>query len=535
MPRLTWVPFRSQAARSSSACREAGSASLFPLVLLVYVVLAASYFVVRFAGHWAEVDTAAQALAVRSMAESHALVPEVGDVYPNGYGYVALSNAVLAFTGLSVPVLQQIVSPLASAFLVFPAWALFRELTGTRRAAALATLLLFLQPEFLFVVLRGSHERVLRGLMMVALWLLVRSFRYRDRTGYFAVHVALFYLSAFGLIATNTFFGISFVVACAIGMGAAWALSRGRPELLAVACGTAGRLASVVMAAATLGFVFVFYLYTPATQALHALHDVANKLSALLLTTEGGYNPYRVVATAWTSLPVYFLVSISDYLLIAVSAVVWIWQGLRWLRHLERPASVAAWLLWLLYGAFAFQGALSAVVDLSGSLGGNLQHRSFPSFALVATPLVASALSQWRPPRWTVAFAGAPVAALAGLALIKATNEPVLSNKWIFYGPAEIDALAWADQHHRSDAIWVGPDERLSTAFDLAVGRSARNNQRVSYDPKDGTRSFLISAIARLQSARLQKPLPAVAMENRVYDSGAAQLYHLRARTPYQE
>ena len=43
---------------------------------------------------------------------------------------------------------------------------------------------------------------MLRALMFLAIWLLMRSLRLRERPGAFALHVALFYAAAFALIAT---------------------------------------------------------------------------------------------------------------------------------------------------------------------------------------------------------------------------------------------------------------------------------------------------------------------------------------------
>jgi hypothetical protein len=527
-----------------------------PLALAVYVALAATYFVVRPEGRWAEVDSVGQAQAIRAIAARGALMPPLGAIhldgygyaaasgavdgvtmagpdafYPNGYAYPAVSTVLLNMTGLSVVRLLQVVYPLVSAVLALSAWALYRELSGSHRVALIAALLLFLNSEFLFVVLRGSHERMLRALMLLSLWLLVRSFRFRDRPGHFAAHVVLFYLSSFALIATNALFGISFVVAIATAMVAAWALGRVRPGLLSLASPVAGRLALVAIAVTAVGYIFVAHLYPPAGHSLQVLHDVLEQLVALFLTTETGADPYTRVVGGWTSMRAYFLLSMETYLLMGASAIVWAWQGARWLRGAQHPPTLLAWLLWLLYGAFAFQGVLAILSDRSGLLGGNVQHRSFPSFAMVAAPLLAVALGQWRPARWQRAVAAGGVALLAGLALLKTTNEPSLSNKWTFYTPAELRALEWADQHHRDAAIWVGLDERLVAAFELTVGDSTHNNKWNIYAPQEATRSFLISDVVRLQSARLHQPLPAVAEANRVYDNGTVPMYRSRAQT----
>ncbi|MGH2459629.1 MAG: hypothetical protein ACRDIY_12270, partial [Chloroflexota bacterium] len=247
------------------------------------------------------------------------------------------------------------------------------------------------------------------------------------------------------------------------------------------------------------------------------------------------YDPYRAVADGWVSLPVYFLVSSGDYLLLLASAGIWIRQGGRWLGRGSgrRRLTLGAWILWLLYGAFALQGALAILSDRTGVLGGNLEHRSFPSFAMVATPLVAAAVAEWRPRFPTALALGMLIAVLTGLALVKATDEPSLSNNWTFYRRPELLALRWADRHDDHASIWTGPTNRLVAASSMDPTPWTGDNQWDDYSPKARTRTFIVSRVTRLLSARLGVPLPDTAFANLVYDSGDVQIYRLRPRTPY--
>lgn len=512
-----------------------GREALALVALLELAVLMALYFVARLGGRWAENDTAYFTLVFRAITSAGTLLPPEGTIYPQGYGYAAITSFILALTGVDAGSVQRIIYPLVSAFLVFPAWALYRELTGSHRAATLGTLLLFVQPEFLFVALRGSHERMLRAEMLVCLWLLVRSFRCRPQTVSFAAHVVLFYLVAYALIATNVLFAISFFVAIAVALAGAWFFSRGRSPAPDPNRKLVARFLSVTLIATALGFVFTFDVYAPAKASLRALGTVAQQAAALILTVHLGSNQYAGVATSWVSLPVYFALAIGDYLLLVASLAVWLHQGVRWLRDgaaRDRQTSTA-WMLWLLYGAFALQGGLAMVADRAGELD-NLELREFPSFATVAIPLVAVPLSRWRPARPRALLAGGGVALLAAFALLKATNEPSLSNRWTFYSVPEIQALEWADSHYRETPVWVGLDERLSAAYAVAVGDSINRNRWDSYQPTVADRTFVISEITRLQSARLDRPLPPAAAENQIYDAGQVQIYRLRPRTPYQ-
>src|SRR5690349_10540875 len=82
------------------------------VVLLAFATLLSLYFVGRLGGRWAENDTASMTEAIRSMLTSGSLTADGGPVYPQGYGYAAVSSFLLAATGLDVATLQQIIYPL---------------------------------------------------------------------------------------------------------------------------------------------------------------------------------------------------------------------------------------------------------------------------------------------------------------------------------------------------------------------------------------------------------------------------------------
>jgi hypothetical protein len=196
-------------------------------------------------------------------------------------------------------------------------------------------------------------------------------------------------------------------------------------------------------------------------------------------------------------------------------------------------------LLWSLYGAFGFLGALSIAVDVSGAIAGNLQHRIFPSFAMIAAAVVAGwfvRLRALRPPARRLAY-GALAAAIALLALAaaaKASNEPSLSNKWTYYTPAEFAALDWAHEADPQARTWASFDERLPAAVTICCAWESAGRHLDSFRPDPGTRNFLLSDVVRARSRRLGLPLPLAGDGLRVYDNGAAEIYHLRPRSPFQ-
>jgi hypothetical protein len=453
--------------------------------------------------------------------------------YPNGYGCQAVSTFIVLLTGLPVSTLQQLVLPFTIVILIFPAYALYRELTGTVTGAAVATLILFLQPEFLFVVLRSTHEKFTRLLMMLALLLLLRSLKLRGRPMLFTMHVLLFYLATYGVIVSNNLLAASFIVAIMVAMVGGWLAGRGTGAARFAPEGIIQRLAYVSGVSLMLAFLFTFYVYPPALHDIRVMKSLVDQVAAMLLNVEAR-NPYTQVEMGWVSLPAYFSVSLANWLMLGASLIVWVRQTVRWVIRKQPPPNPAAWGWWLLYTSFASQEAVSIVVDLSGALSSNLQHRLFPSVGLVAGGLIAVEFfgprahrPAWMSSRWVWRIAVPLVAALVVLSMLKATNEPSLSNKWTFYTEPEIHAFRWADSHLSENSIWIGFDERLLTAYIISRGGvPPENNPDIASLEPEATYA-LISDVTKLRAGRLAKTLPDVSRAALLYDNGSTGVYHM--------
>ena len=529
----------------------AGRERLLFGVPIAYGLAAATYFVLRSLGRWAESDTASLGAAIAGVLRVERLFPADATAYANGYAYQALMVYLADVTGLSVLTLQQVLSPFIFVVVLLPvAWVAYRELTGRAATATLAMLLLLLQPEFLFVTLRGSHEKLTRALMLLALLFLARSLRPEASRGRFVLSVVLFYVAGYGLISSNNLFGTSYVAALVVALLASWLLSHfGRAGLAPVGRRLTGRLLYCTVILLGVAFVYTFYAYPPATNQLAIYEEIWQKLTVLLLNVASEQapagDPYSFVVGGWISLPVYFLVSLANWLLIGASLLFWLRDGWRWLVRREVPTP-SAWLLWLLFAAFAIQGVLSVAVDFSGAIASNFQHRAFASFALIAAPVLARGLLPLlTAPRPGARVACWAVAALIGclgvLGLLKATNEPVLSLKWLFYEPQEMEAIRWTTAHMRYATIAADFDERLTTAYYLEIvtslpdpARSPGGNAIGQYRREAASRDFLVSDTIRRRARRLGVPLPAVGDQLVVYDNGTTQLYHLLPETPLQ-
>jgi hypothetical protein len=506
------------------------------LALVGIAILAGVYFVLRPGTLWAETDSGFMAQAIRVVMNQAQLAPVNPDTYYNGFGYQAVAMAIVTYTGVSIQTLQQEIFPVVSALVVLPAWALYRELTGSARIATLAVLLLLIVPEHLFAVLRGSHERLDRAFLMTALWLLIRSVRVRSEPRQYLAHVALVLVMTWGLIATNALFGMSLVAALLTALALSWLARLLVPRLRDVATKSIRLLGWTSAASALLVFIFVVFVYAPILPTLRELGAIPERLINLVLQGGGGFDPYAGILAAWVSPTAYVLLSLTDFVILGASAIFWLWLGWRWLRG-SLPESLGVWMLWLLFAAFAAQGAASLVSDRTGSLAANVQYRWFAVFAGLAAPMVALALSRWRPGPWLVRVAVVGVAAVvvAGAsvgALVKSTLDPRVSNGWIFYTAPELEGILWVTSRWPGMRLWVGPDGRLTAAYEMVVGGLSHADVWDVEEPEPDTPLFMVSDVIRAQSKRLDQPIPVLDSTNLVYDNGEVQINRVRPTSP---
>jgi hypothetical protein len=440
-----------------------------------------------------------------------------------------------------------------------------RVTTPVAVPGALAGLLLLLQPDVLFVTLRGSHEKLVWPLMMVALTLLCLSLRRPGRST--VAYAGSFYLAVFALIATNVFFASTFLVAIIFSLGLGLLVSRLpgqglRARASPVRLTGLRRLLYISLSCTILIFLSMFYIYPPSLSNLRTLRSAFDQLAVLLLGAGAvPGQPYDYISTAWTSPGVYLALTAFTWLLVVLSFVAWLWHGKQMLSE-RRALDLRQDLDWLLYAGFGLQVALSIVADFAGVLSENLQLRLFPAFTVLAVAMLArgavhlASFSQQpssarrRGSLPSGLFASAPAwmkrvaLGLATLALawfgiasvLKATNEPLISNKWTFYAPSEEYALRWVDGHLQSTTVWTGLDERLLTASGLkAPGQAEYQNRNDLYDLDPATRYVLFSERECLRATRLGMPMPSVLGWNRIYDDGDVRLYQQRPSTPYQK
>lgn len=509
------------------------------LLLALYALLVAGYVGARFLWNWTSTDDARLTLAAERLYTEGTVVPRA-DAYPFGYAYPVLNVFLSHWTGLPIRTLQVLVQPFMVVLLVPLAFATFRNLTGSATAGGLAAMFLFLQPEFLFEAVRSSHPKLTWALALGLLYTLSTSFSMAETGKSIGKWVVLSYLFAFGLTTSSAFFASSYLFAIA-GAFAGWRLLRRWARRQNERWMPLMRLLYVVLSCSILLYVFIYHIYPPVRSQLSILRSIIDQVALLFLSVDVATNPYRYVRQAWISEQLYLMLTLFNWLVLAISAGFWIarmrkvWRGVGELS----PNQLFAWLL---YGGFGLLLALSVLLDLAGVLSANLQVRIFPHLMIVAIPLAAEAVTGWfrrahrasPPARRLAAVLTVLLVSWFSLAsLLKVTNEPLLSYVWLFYARAEQRTVDWLALYGESAPVWMGSDERL-----VALAQASKDWKERRLKARWGEREMdspylILSEAVILRAWRAGSALPDLQPYSRIYDDGFATVYWAGRTGPY--
>jgi len=524
---------------------SSGSAARYPLLLTSLALIIVAFLLVRYQGYYVEQDTAETTRVIAAVADAGTVIPssDTHPVYPSGFAFQSVNVFLMEMSGLSVQQLQSWGWPFMLPFTILMAYLAFREMTRDDQAAALAALLLCLQPDFLFTTLRGSHEKLTYSLVLAGLLLLFRAFCYRQPAAVFARYVFLLYVVFAALVATNSTFGGALVAGLLMSAAGGLGMARLSTPETADERRLFLRLAFVAGSSALLLGIELFYLYPPSGQILDQLGAGLQRIVGLFRHLGTSEHPYAGIALNWRSPWIYLLLNAFDWCVLALSGVVWLAQARRLLRGGWAAVPDVLRLRWLLFGALALEVGFGVVADYSGVLGSNLQLRLLPIFMFAALPTVSGALVGLPRRLPAVALTGpamraglaAAVTCLAAMGALKATNEPILSNKWTFYSAPEAQALDWLPRYLPNGAVWTDVDERLREAYLFRWPLDESGGSRFALgQPSADVPVIMISSITRERLARLHQLLPDVLHTELIYDNGDVQIYHRVPRTPLQ-
>ena len=519
----------------------------YPNVLLLLVLCAtlfAVYWIVRYDRRQIDGDAVRLGLHAEGIMLEGQLVTSARAYY-SGYGYPASLAFLSTLTGVPVTELQLNVVFWLPVF-ALTAFVAYRALLSESPAALLAAFLILVQPDLLFYVLRSSHEKMTWFFALLLLYLLSRSFSSALGLLQRGVYIGLFYGVFWAMVATNAFFGASFLAPIAISLVLGWVLSavlkliRGQELLGAVDW---RRFFLISAACFIIVYLFITYVYRPAYYYYYEIPRALGRVNALILGGEVVNPSYEYIQSTWRTSGLYLSLTSVQWAITLCSAVAW----LLWARRVWRQRGLAfdqsEWLPWMLYAGFALQLLLGLLVSFSGYIP-NLYVRLFTPLVLLSSPLCAGLIvSTFRraAPR-TRRFAVPALALIGSLALVasllKVTNDPLVADLWLFYSQAESSAGHWTNGHAERSYIWMDtfPHQLDVLEFWKGYEWTTTNTYETGIPGLDESRYAyaLISQLTRLQANRSGLSLPGVFSRDRVYDNGEASLYHRRPQTPYQ-
>ncbi len=516
------------------------------LVLMLAAGLGYAFlFVVRYRGLWVENDTAFFTRDAVLTVQRHSVL-FAGD-YPHGFLYTAWLASFQWLAGVSPPVFNTVVAPFVGITLMLgAAYLCYRVLTHSERTATLAAWMLLAVPEVVFSAVRGNHEKFNIAILLLGLWALAASVprgpaavTSAERVRQFT-WLALFLLLMLMNSVTNDYFASTLATA---GLLAAGFMVAARPRLTRSAADVRPLAARLAVGMAAAGGVVVWVMlgvYPPASQDFTLLSTAAIKLWHLLRTGRVHSNPYAAPAAQWAGSFSYLLVASFRWIMFAASLVVFVAFGRRLWQRRRVPAHVL--MLLAMYLALGLLVAVAIPLDFTGlAAGSNLEVRNFTYFALLATPLAAMGLfAVWRHPlvrrkaQRVAGWSAVMVAAFLAAGVVKVTLDPLVSNEWIFYTPAERQAVGFFVAHAHSMGLWTGPDNRLVYMAQSLWPVTPHDNVVMGFKPLPLTADFLWSPVVVANTEAQHGWLPPYAAQNRVYDDGGAAIYQTVPESPFQ-
>jgi hypothetical protein len=524
---------------SPNGSQSANQTHTLAVLLAAFALTLGLYYSLRFGGWSMEGDASSQAVAAAGMIKGGAL--DSTGRYTNGFGYTAQLVLTSFVSGLDVQDIQ-LGSSLYVFVLALVSFITYREYLDSAMGAGLGVILLFIQPDFLFYAIRGSHEKCVWMYALLMLFLLSKSNQYLSKPLRLVLYIGLFYTVFWSFTSTNVYFAAVFMGAILISLIVGWMVSRFVGKEYGLDDGHTGTLQRMIIISLACGlivFIFINYTYSPALNTYYYFSDFSDRVSLLLLGSQPLETPtsYQIFGLAWRSQGAYLALTGIQWLITLVSLVVW-GSGLFSLHSMDKKQ----WLLWLMYGAFGGLLLFGLVADYTGFMSTNLQLRMFTPFTLFSSPLAAGLLLagfrklhlHWR----RLAAAAAVVVMMLGAATValKVTNDPIFGNQWLFYTPAELAPLTWLENSgvvpHQ---VWVDTWEHISIADYFWNGFRPLVQDQYRYGRYPANISYtVISQLSLLRANRSGIAMPEVSGQLRLYDDGTSQVYHRRPLTPYQ-
>jgi hypothetical protein len=442
------------------------------LLILINSLSSHYYFLERYNRRMLLADQTAFLKNSETIAMFKELAPSFGRLYPNGFGMQLLSVLVSYITGISLVDLFNIFYPLQGAVVVLIFFVCVREFLEDNLVALLASILLILQPDFLFITSRATHERFFMISFILMVIFLKRSFSLISRPE-FRRDVFMTYIFTLQMLAFNIFFSSSAIWAIILSMF--FGLLSYKYRLFKTSF---IRLIYVSLICLILTFYFIFYIYTPARIYLSSLKNMFVRSELLVFGLEEQtefttkFPQYEYVAEAYEDPRIFLILRLFDFTILPLgflSAIL----ILRRLAKAHRTRDEQIILLLFMYLGFLAQFVFTILFDRVGLLGENVELRLFPYVHILSIPLAAHLIVHginvfrgvWKNTALILLVLFIILSTV--FSLLKATNDPIVTKKWFFYSDDELMATRWvlANPHKQGIILRVRSIAAATTSY----------------------------------------------------------------------
>ena len=499
------------------------------LILCLYTLLSHIYFVLRYSGRWIEGDTSRMIKYAQYVQDQATILPS-GLIYPNGPGHSTILVMLSHLTKFQINVLQQYIMPLVGILPVPVAYFVFYELLRSKKLALLSAFLLALQPDFLFTSSRGSHEKFTYTLLLLSMLFLSRSFTTTKNPREFTKNVLLFYITVVGFISYNFFFASTYIFAVTVAFIMGFIISQ-IPSIMV----SFKRLIFTSATSSVFFFSYMFYIYTPSRHLLQVFDTLADKVGAVALATEQHVTPqYDYIFSWWVSFKIWAFLTLFNWVIALLSFSMWLYLIYRFFRKKE-SLSRSIQLLLMFYTAFSIQLLLTIFGDRFGVFN-NIELRIFPVLMFFAIPLAAMAFkkifyvsisSKKKKDTFKAVFI-LLILIFSLNSMLKATNDPMVSNKWLFYTVQEKNSLFWVEDNLKGHPVWAGLDERLKTVH--VTYSTLEGHQEITFTRIENADFWFVSNMVLTRAKSIRFPLPYIKNSPVIYDSGEVKVYRITGK-----
>jgi len=493
-------------------------------MIYIYVLASHFYFIFRYSGRWIEWDSGAMVKAIQSMCEEGTIFPTI--TYINGFGAQVIASFFINILNITVQEYSIFLHPIITTLYVFVAYLTFLEFTKKESVALLSTFLISLQPEFFWTSSRNTHEGFTYLMIFISTYVLVKNFDTKTNFSKYISYIIIYYISISCLITQNIFFASSYSISLFFIFILGYLISKKIKTYT-----NFRRLVYSSGIFIILIFFFMFYLYPPAEFFLISGVNYLDRIEKLLFIVESQSTPqYTYIFKMWKYPYLWFILTLFNWVIAAFSFIMYLKLLKSFFRTKSPTHSPAILALLLLYTALSSLLVVYIIADRFGEFGSNMELRIFPVLMIYAVPLASMliieiinshSLSQRK--KVFIKFCFILILLLfIGNSLLKGTNDPSVSNKWIHYSLQEEYGIVWVDNYLCEKSIWADCDERLLNVYNLKT--DSDSYRRVSFRSKSDGAYIFVSGIIEKRAKTLGYSIPKYEESEILYNNGDVEI-----------